>query len=339
MQRFTRAKPPGAAVAPPPVHWPGPPRAPSSPFPVQPAKAPLAAAVRTAPPPTRYGAAPAASAPRAPARTAPPPHVFPPPAPFRARRAAAAAPIAKGQSLQGHFFFAGSSIFGGGTGGSSPPGIGGAAPAPTPAAPKLTVDTKAEAAHSDDDALSQYSPHSPSSPARRFKEAGGRSKKVFAAYTDHKHDAMPPINTSAGLAAVVKTFDTGKNSNANTHVLFRAESDPKYSLVSIGTATAIRLYADRFEFDTKDNVQKVHGKSAHVHTEMHLLWTLTGGDAQKIPGILTGHKLVVDKAVCADCYPFVLDAKPADVRDGTNFFAQGAGTRQSWDDWKNPFGK
>jgi len=190
----------------------------------------------------------------------------------------------------------------------------------------------------DDDALSQYSQHSIADLPGTFAGFGGRSAVVLDTYSGLRHAMVEPINTSKGLSEAVLSFDTAKNAAANTHVLYRGPTDAKYSVTSIGTATAVRLYMKRSGFETLvPNVQSVWGKGAHVHAEMHLIHSRTGGNAAAIDGCLAGHILVVDKEVCADCYPYVVRANPAEVRDGSDFASKGASQRQSWPDWNNPF--
>lgn len=191
---------------------------------------------------------------------------------------------------------------------------------------------------SDDDELSQYSQHSIDDLPTVFKGFGGRSDEVLGTYSSHRHSMVQPINTSEGLAEAVLSFDTAKNAAANTHVMYRSDTDAKYSFVPIGTATGVRLYLKRFGIEQLiRNVQAVWGKGAHVHAEMHLIHNITGGDATAIDDCLDGYTLVVDKEVCADCYPYVVRANPSEVRDGTDFATKGATQRQSWPDWNNPF--
>jgi hypothetical protein len=191
----------------------------------------------------------------------------------------------------------------------------------------------------EDEEMSQYSQHSlEENSDEELEKMGGRSKRVLEAYRGSKHmDLDEGINTHEGLQKVVNTFDTAKSPAANTHVLYRNEDDDKYNVTSIGTANAVKLYLKRFSFEELiKNVQAVHGKGKHVHTEMHLLYQLTGGDASKINGCLAGYILVVDKAVCQDCYAYVVRANPAEVRDGTNFNTDKAATRPKYE-WSNPF--
>ncbi len=171
-----------------------------------------------------------------------------------------------------------------------------------------------------------------------MKAIGGRSKKVIDTYVEHRHDPFSqPINTSEGLKERVLLFDTAKNAAANTHVLYRHEQDDKYTAVSIGTATAMKGVLKRYAFDSDQNVQSKFGKKQHIHAEMWILHQLTGGDVDGIPGVLEGYTLVVDKPVCASCYPYVVSADPAEVRDTTDFWTTGADQRQRWENWKSPF--
>jgi hypothetical protein len=190
-----------------------------------------------------------------------------------------------------------------------------------------------------DDEMSDYSQHSLADSEDEFAKLGGRSKNVLATYRTHKHSDLGQVNTSEGLLQIVSTFDTGNQSAANTHVLFQGEDDDGYELIQLGTALGVKLYLMRFGFGVTDykNVQAKWGKSAGVHTEMHLLHILTGGKKGDIPGCLNGYKLIVDKPVCADCYPYVVSASPDEVRDSTDFSGAGANTRQRWDTWTNPF--
>lgn len=197
----------------------------------------------------------------------------------------------------------------------------------------------AEEVVGDDDELSQYSQHSLDDLPGTFSGFGGRSAVVLDTYSNNRHSMVEPINTSAGLKEAVLGFDTAKNATANTHVMYKGATDTKYSFVPIGTATAVRLYLKRFGFEQLiQNVQSRWGKGAHVHAEMHLIHSVTGGNAGAIDNCLNGYTLVVDKEVCADCYPYVVRASPSEVRDGTDFLAKGAAERQSWEDWSNPFG-
>lgn len=192
---------------------------------------------------------------------------------------------------------------------------------------------------SDDGELSEYSQHSIDDLPRTFKSFGGRSDAVLDRYSSLRHSMVNPINTSEGLAEAVVNFDTAKNASANTHVMYKGEDDEKYSFVSIGTATAVKLYLKRFGIEEFiKNVQSVWGKGTHTHAEMHLIYNMTNGDANAIDDCLDGYTLVVDKEVCADCYPYVVRANPSEVRDGTIFLVKTATQRQSWPDWNNPFG-
>jgi hypothetical protein len=198
---------------------------------------------------------------------------------------------------------------------------------------------------SDEEAPSEYyqSSLSPDSPTI-FTDFGGRLKSsVLGTYRENKGN-INQINTSEGLATTVMTFDTGKNSAANTTALIKGPQDDGYTLVQLGTALGVKLAVSRFKandvrFDVTSypTVQKQWGKTSHVHTEMHIIYTLTGGDRNKIKNCLNGYILIVDKGVCGDCYPYVVSARPDEVRDSTDFYATGANQRLTWDNWQNPF--
>jgi hypothetical protein len=205
--------------------------------------------------------------------------------------------------------------------------------------PVVEEETGGGGGDSDDDMeLSQYSQHSIDDLDKTFEDFGGRSKYVKDTYKNNRHSISEPINTQPGLSETVKTFDTAKNASANTHLLVKGPGDGKYSFVSIGTALAAKLYFRRHNFEELvENVQATWGKGAHVHAEMHLIHKKSNGDSKLIDGCLKDYILVVDKEVCADCYPFVVRAEPSEVRDSTNFFDKGAEQRKSWEDWKSPF--
>jgi hypothetical protein len=185
------------------------------------------------------------------------------------------------------------------------------------------------------DEPSDLSEDSYSDDEREFKRRGGRSKAVIAAYVDNKHSGFR-VNTQEGLSSAVNKMDTAKNASANTHVLIGSKQDT-YRSYSIGTATAVSMYGGRFSVQSEPNVHATWGKKMHVHSEMHALYKITGGDASKIKGCLKGKKIVVDKEICADCYPFVLASEPDEIRDGT--VGKPTDQRERWDDWKNPFEK
>ena len=194
---------------------------------------------------------------------------------------------------------------------------------------------------SEEDQNSLYSQHSLDDSGDEFEtNLKGKSDNVLEQYRAYKHFEFDnPINTSDGLKEVVFKFETGGQPASNTHVLFRDKSqeDSTYSFVQLNTANAVTLYLKRFLFVRKMVVRNNYKSKGNVHTEMALLHDLTGGNADDIAGILTGYKLVVDKPVCADCYPFVKLAAPDEVDDSTDFFKNGPSTRESWSAWSNPF--
>jgi hypothetical protein len=177
---------------------------------------------------------------------------------------------------------------------------------------------------------------------QEFKRLGGRSKNVFSTYSGGKHQPHDAINTSSGLNQAVRRFDTGKNSSANTNLLYQGPEEETYTLYQKGTALGVGLYAQRFRKRTTGvriqlaptNAQATWGKDKNVHTEMHLLWLLTQGRREDVAGVMDGGRLVVDKPICRDCIQWVRLAAPDVIRDRHEGSDE---ERERWARWTNPF--
>jgi hypothetical protein len=227
----------------------------------------------------------------------------------------------------------------------------------------------AESSSSSDDELSEFSESSIDT-EDEFSAAGARPVKAATAAASSdgtskpprkKPKALPPreaykqrakgralpVNTPAGLLEIVKAGETASNAGANTHLLYRGPRERTYHGLQKDTATGVRVALRRYRprgsaggtdhiiFD-RSSAKKAYPRLRNVHTEMHLLYSLTGGDASKIPNILNGYTIVVDKHTCADCIGFMRLAAPRELRDGSAGIDSNDG-RGRFDNWTNPF--
>lgn len=186
-----------------------------------------------------------------------------------------------------------------------------------------------------------------------FKKFGAREKKpgrrkkldVRDAYRVRAKGKGFPINTSSGLRSLVDAAETGQPA-ANTHLLYKHKDDKSYTFLQQNTATGTRVAAGRYKPKgnvpganrinvSASSVRGAYKGLRNVHTEMHLLYIRTGGDATQIPNCLNGYTVVVDKPTCADCIEFVRSAKPDELRDNSDGID--AGGRATFKNWTNPF--
>lgn len=177
-----------------------------------------------------------------------------------------------------------------------------------------------------------------------FEKFKSKSAKVKKAYRERAKGKNFKINTSAGLKALVEAAETGHPA-ANTHLLYRTATTG-YSALQLNSAYGTRIALGRYrrKDDKGGSRIDVSGQSVrlqqttykNVHGEMQLLFNLTGGEASKIPNVLNGYTVVVDKPTCIDCIEFVRQAAPAELRDSTTSIDSNDG-REAFKNWTNPF--
>lgn len=196
----------------------------------------------------------------------------------------------------------------------------------------------------EDDEMSQWSDHSLDSDDEKevFASSNKRSKQKKL-YTKHKSRELN-FHSSFGLNEAVKYIghDGNDQYKANTHLLasgMDSEGTQVRLMINLSTANAMTAYAKRHGAITMPAASNFFGKKQHVHAEMYLIFTLTGGDESQIAGCMEGMHLVVDKPVCQQCYPYVKLAAPSLVDDGTNFSNAVTGRGDFSDTWKSPFMK
>lgn len=169
------------------------------------------------------------------------------------------------------------------------------------------------------------------------KSRGGNQRKLYR----KRGSLKKKFHSSAGLADAVTLLGGGKAPKANTHVLLsgpRPKKGPRPRLMAhASTVNAMRAMTLRHGAINLPAVQNIIGKKKHVHTEMYLIWILTGGDAKKIDGCMTGMNLVVDKPICVKCLPFVKRAGPTLIDDRGNDPDPKKQVRGDWKNWRNPF--
>lgn len=139
--------------------------------------------------------------------------------------------------------------------------------------------------------------------------------------------------SSEGLSLAVKEVGFGGDGRykVNTHALFTHGGES--FLARQQTLVGMEAMAANYHVNQILSVEF----GAQVHTEMQILHHITDGDKTKIPGCAAGQILTVDKPVCKQCYPYVVSAGFAEVRDGTDFLKVGAAARENFADWKDPF--
>ncbi|HTD37531.1 MAG TPA: hypothetical protein VK669_08445 [Candidatus Limnocylindrales bacterium] len=177
-----------------------------------------------------------------------------------------------------------------------------------------------------------------------FEKFNSKSAPVREAYRKRAKGKGFKINTSEGLKALVEAAETGHPA-ANTHLLYRTPTT-RYSALQLNSAYGTRVALGRYRLKGDKGGPRidVSGQSVrlqqttykNVHGEMQLLFNLTGGVASKIPNVLNGYTVVVDKPTCADCIGFVRQAAPAELRDSTTSIDSNVG-RETYDNWTNPF--
>lgn len=87
--------------------------------------------------------------------------------------------------------------------------------------------------------------------------------------------------------------------------------------------------------DVQYNAVNNELKGYHCHTEMYLLYKLTGGSESNVKNALKGYKLLVDKPICKDCWEYVKLANPDVVEDTIG--KKDEGHDELYKHWYNPF--
>jgi hypothetical protein len=174
---------------------------------------------------------------------------------------------------------------------------------------------------------------------RKKKGKGKKSpqQKNFKKYRHILTENNLDFYSTEGLSHALRYIGFGdKNPSVNTHLLFTYTSNDKEKKVVMAgqqTLTGMNAIATAYSVD---EILSPFGRSG-LHTEMQVIYELTGGDEKKIDKCAAGEKLVVDKEVCADCYPFIVRAGFAKVDDGTDFNNVLAKDRSAYSGWLNPF--
>lgn len=170
-----------------------------------------------------------------------------------------------------------------------------------------------------------------------MRDLAGATKAVKKKVGRDKFQSIAKFKmTSKILSQIVKDFETG-NPGANTHVIVKDGDNT--TLYQANTATGVKLAVGKLKFKSQRvavNVASARAqKVKNLHTEMFILYKATNGDVKKVPNILAGKTILVDKPCCKMCYYWMKKAG-ANVVDGT-VFATTTGANRDAFVWANPF--